>query len=249
MKHFIYAFTLLTSFNSISQSELYVECHEQLSNWASNYVAIDGDLKEYGIRTGNPAIHVAIIDTNCNIWGTKFSATNTNMDHDFGQFNQEGSGLNRSEYFFVYRQDDVTELTYLDSLLNYWIPNDHTIAIWTPISFDYSSINNLYPPLANTLTNKWGTSVETNTIISLFGVQGDNASFTVDTPVSGSDSIVSLNTICLESTIGISEINAPKKELVKIVDLMGRETEYKPNVPLIYIYSDGTRQKKVKIEY
>lgn len=37
-------------------------------------------------------------------------------------------------------------------------------------------------------------------------------------------------------------------ELVKIVDLLGRETEFKPNTVLIYIYSDGTMEKIYKAE-
>lgn len=37
-----------------------------------------------------------------------------------------------------------------------------------------------------------------------------------------------------------------KRELVKIMDFMGRETEFKPNTPLIYIYSDGTRERIFK---
>lgn len=39
-----------------------------------------------------------------------------------------------------------------------------------------------------------------------------------------------------------------KKEVVKIVDLMGRETEFKPNTALIYIYNDGTTEKVFRIE-
>ena len=38
------------------------------------------------------------------------------------------------------------------------------------------------------------------------------------------------------------------KELVMIVDLMGRETEYQPNIPLICLYSDGTRERVMKLE-
>mmetsp|Transcript_24289 Transcript_24289/g.29877 ORF Transcript_24289/g.29877 Transcript_24289/m.29877 type:complete len:231 (-) Transcript_24289:18-710(-) len=38
------------------------------------------------------------------------------------------------------------------------------------------------------------------------------------------------------------------KELVKIVDLMGRETEFKPNTPMIYIFSDGTTERVMKLE-
>lgn len=36
---------------------------------------------------------------------------------------------------------------------------------------------------------------------------------------------------------------ASNKVLVKILDHMGRETEFKANTPLIYVYSDGTTEK------
>ena len=39
----------------------------------------------------------------------------------------------------------------------------------------------------------------------------------------------------------------PEKELVKIVDLLGRETGFKPNKPLIYIFSDGTVEKVIVV--
>lgn len=41
--------------------------------------------------------------------------------------------------------------------------------------------------------------------------------------------------------------NQDDKEVVKIVDLLGRETAFKPNTPLIYIYSDGTMERVFKI--
>jgi len=48
--------------------------------------------------------------------------------------------------------------------------------------------------------------------------------------------------------IGVDELNTSTKELIKIVDLMGRETTFKPNTPLLYIYSDGTRVRVMQIE-
>lgn len=41
--------------------------------------------------------------------------------------------------------------------------------------------------------------------------------------------------------------NSPKT-LVKVVDLMGREAESKPNTLLIYVYSDGTTEKVFRVE-
>lgn len=49
---------------------------------------------------------------------------------------------------------------------------------------------------------------------------------------------------------GIEELEDPNtgKTVSKIVDLMGREIEFKPNTPLILIYSDGTRERIFTIE-
>lgn len=47
---------------------------------------------------------------------------------------------------------------------------------------------------------------------------------------------------------GIEELLQKEKELVMILDFMGRETEFKPNTPLIFIYSDGTRERVMKLE-
>ena len=47
---------------------------------------------------------------------------------------------------------------------------------------------------------------------------------------------------------GIDELINTQKELVKIIDFMGQETQFKPNTPLIFIYSDGTRERVMEIE-
>ena len=47
---------------------------------------------------------------------------------------------------------------------------------------------------------------------------------------------------CIDSN---NNLVNPEKELVKIVDLLGRETGFKANKPLIYIFSDGTVEKVI----
>jgi len=51
-------------------------------------------------------------------------------------------------------------------------------------------------------------------------------------------------------TSGVEEISFANenKKLVKIVDLMGRETVYKSNAPLIFIYNDGSTKKILNVE-
>lgn len=48
--------------------------------------------------------------------------------------------------------------------------------------------------------------------------------------------------------VHLNELTPVSKKLVGITDVMGKETEYKPNTLLIYIYSDGTTQKVFRIE-
>ena len=44
------------------------------------------------------------------------------------------------------------------------------------------------------------------------------------------------------------EEHSSNKELLKVTDVLGRETEKKRNTPLFYLYKDGTIEKKIIIE-
>jgi hypothetical protein len=49
--------------------------------------------------------------------------------------------------------------------------------------------------------------------------------------------------------IGIDEIHLNKdKKLIKVVGLMGRETEIRNNTTLVYIYDDGTTERVFRVE-
>ncbi len=46
----------------------------------------------------------------------------------------------------------------------------------------------------------------------------------------------------------VFEDHSKNKELIKITDLLGRETKRKKNEPLFYIYDNGTVEKKLIVE-
>ena len=52
----------------------------------------------------------------------------------------------------------------------------------------------------------------------------------------------------INDVLGIENLSPKQKELIKVVDLFGRETTPKKNTLLVYIYSDGTIAKKVIVE-
>ena len=52
---------------------------------------------------------------------------------------------------------------------------------------------------------------------------------------------------CITSTDDFDKpLARASRKLVKILDIIGRETIFKPDVPLIYIYSDGSAEKLIK---
>ena len=51
-----------------------------------------------------------------------------------------------------------------------------------------------------------------------------------------------------DCTANITELTT-SKNLIQILDLMGRETSFKPNIPLIYVYDDGSIEKVFSVEY
>jgi len=50
------------------------------------------------------------------------------------------------------------------------------------------------------------------------------------------------------SPTNISDITGNKRNLVKITDMLGRDTKGANNQPLFYIYDDGTVKKKIILE-
>lgn len=64
------------------------------------------------------------------------------------------------------------------------------------------------------------------------------------------DTQISFSTNCQNacSTLGVEDLNISEKELVKVVDLMGRETTPQKNKVLIFIYSDGTTERAFEFE-
>ena len=55
-------------------------------------------------------------------------------------------------------------------------------------------------------------------------------------------------TLTVVNNVGIGELNNTPKQLIKIVDVLGRKTPFNPNTTLLYIYDDGTVERKMIIE-
>lgn len=111
------------------------------------------------------------------------------------------------------------------------------ISIWNDV-LTQSEIQNymICPPMGDEddLVGFWNFEEQSGMALdqSIYGNDGDlfsGAIRTTDTPM-------------YNCTLGLNQTSLSKK-LLKIIDLMGRETRFKPNTTLIYVYDDGSTEK------
>jgi len=140
-----------------------------------------------------------------------------------------------------------------DEIVNYWKQYNHSQSLGQSTYGDTVLVDNSLYPFNNTR--------------QLYTIQEAPGGFPIElthdimirdyeTPINGLGEaefacvwtyMLGLN--CQQSS-AIDELNSIdiSKQLIKIVDFMGRETEYKSNTILIYIYDDGTTEKVYRVE-
>jgi len=156
-------------------------------------------------------------------------------------------------------QGDTTTLTYIVPstgssalLLNC---DTTSITFYSPVATHLFSVNLPSNP-NDSIQTEWTIDfgLDTNLIIEPFSFTFAPYTFTesgcyrfnvVFTCLTGGT--ITLTSTWYVSTVGIDDLQL-NKELVKVVDLMGRPSEPTPNKILIYYYSDGTIIKQLKSE-
>ena len=200
---FLFVFTYLHA-----QTDLEVHCLTDSSGTGvySNQVLLDGNIFTYGMGL-NPKFMVVVFDTICESWIDNYDSTNVYGSDLFGT-----NGLSWNH--LTYDQQDPTKLTYLDSMINFWIPVDHAFVIYTPMQYSGSQTATLCPALAQTFQTRWGPSaVQSESIMILFGIQGQSSSYQMDTLTFGNvvdfqtqicknlDTTNALNNLDLDATL------------------------------------------------
>ena len=106
-----------------------------------------------------------------------------------------------------------------------------SIGNFTADSYQWLNCDNFFAPIPGDTTNFYSGSAGSITValeISYLGC--------VDT------------SSCSQTCIwGLEELTSKKVKRISVVDSMGRETEDRPNTPVIYIYSDGTTEKVFRV--
>ena len=88
----------------------------------------------------------------------------------------------------------------------------------------------------------------TNSIDVFWNYSGLFSFSTIETDVNGCEGeAVSLMVNVIVNSVE-EDIGANNKELLKVTDILGEETSIRSNIPLFYMYDDGTIEKKILIE-
>ena len=98
--------------------------------------------------------------------------------------------------------------------------------------------------------NIWAELFAANNSLTCIDVDNATWAFVNWTVAGGNiDAGVTCSTNCNNacSTVGMQEYAKRPRKLIRILDLLGRETTFKPNTPLIYQYDDGSVEKVMEV--
>ena len=218
--------TLITLFLCLSLNSI-----SQIPDW--NLSTCSGD--EFSMRAELARGNAVLIDF-ATMWSGPCNAIAPVTEDLFQEF---GAGNNQLMVFGFLYQDDMFNITDCHDEINWISAHGITYPVFTNVEdiiFEY----------ANAFTDNG--SVGFPWLMLFFP---GSSEFPADRLVYQGHDINQVNQILQDEWVpqlGLNETTAKEKELVKIVDQLGRETEFKANTPLIYVYSDGSTKKVFTIE-
>jgi hypothetical protein len=117
-----------------------------------------------------------------------------------------------------------------------------------------SDLHSLFIAERSSLGTSFSNPVQMNSLINVANINNSQPSYATaanalvwvrnDLPLWEGNQLY----VAQASEVSVVELGPESKELVKIVDLLGRETNYVPGVVLIYVYSDGSTEKRFGME-
>jgi hypothetical protein len=110
----------------------------QLYQYQETVIRLNKELQDYGACFTVPSLHVVVIDPKTlTPWRTHYG--NQNPQNSFGNFNDVGGCIPRTQAFFVFRQNDSLALQNFDKMINQHVPDGHYLIVYT---IGYGEFNN-----------------------------------------------------------------------------------------------------------
>ena len=198
----------------------------QIPDWTLS--TCSGD--EYTMRTELARGNAVLIDF-ATMWSGPCNAIAPQTENIFQEF---GAGNNQLMVFGFLHQDDMFNTTDCHDEID-WVT---THGLSYPV---FTNVEDVIFEYADAFTDNG--SVGFPWLMLFFP---GSSEFPADRLVYQGHDINQVNQIIQNEWIpqlGLNTLSNQEKELVKIVDQLGRETAFKPNTTLIYVYSDGSTEK------
>lgn len=273
MKNQLLILFLLMSLYGNTQTIYYEYCFDQTEN-CYNFIMSDPEPVMNIDVTSNPnniwqigTPQKAVLNSSVSSPNVIITdALNTYPINDTSRFTIESTAIQSSSSIsWYYFNLSFTYFVDADSLTDFgsieFSPDDGTTWIDLVNDPNYSSyvewtVNGGNLPVLTGSSNGWKeASVRMRDLGVLLNIQpGTNFawrfSFISDAIQNNRDGLMFDNIfIRIDAPVGLEENSlSQSKKLIKVVDLLGRETEIKSNTTLIYVYDDGSTEKVLRQE-
>ena len=131
-----------------------------ISQYQETMFRLNKEIQDYGACYLTPSLHVVVIDpVTLKPWKTHYK--NENVQNSFGNFNDVGGCIPRSQAYFVFRQNEKQSLQNFEKMINQYIPDGHYIIVYTIGTAEYNNWSSLSPTIYNTFKNLGSDSIYT----------------------------------------------------------------------------------------
>ncbi len=119
---------------------------------------LDLEIQDYAGCGNSAALHVAVLDSvNLRPWESNFSGSNP--DNDFDNLMDCANGRQRPEKYFIFRQNNATEMAGLVNMLENEVEDGHYLLIYTWKYVNYDGWDENAPELYTTLGSLGATEI------------------------------------------------------------------------------------------
>lgn len=148
--------TRLREFPATESHTVTVDAFDTYSAYYSLFNAwlIDGSIQEYATCGTTPYVYVGVINPSTLIPWSTYCPTGTSVNNNqlmnFGNQNNNCGCRNRTEKYFMFKQNDAIQMAALKTMLETGIPDGHYVVVYTPFLTMYSQWDNIAPQIYST---------------------------------------------------------------------------------------------------
>jgi hypothetical protein len=180
--------------------EVYGSPQTSFETFGTRY-QLDLDVMDYSGCGNTPALMVAVIDSiSLQPWETNYNGANP--QNEFGNLMTCSYSRNRTEKYFIFRQNNASELLGFEDMITNHVPNGSYLLIYSWIYADYNGWETANPGVFDVFQNLGATQIGfgQDTVPFIFFTKVGHPETTIELYGSASDDFVMLETLLTGSS-------------------------------------------------